>query len=289
MTTRIPLLVCLFAVGLFAVWLALGRGAGPQAAVAPARAEIVAKPAATPALLPDSGAEQGGVPGASAGPDSTSSGEFADLPPQQQVRENWRRARGYFTQSDYGGYATYDEDTLRELSRGGDILALDLFATALFAAGEDDRATAVLHLAAVHGSTAALTRLAGNHQSEVWRLDADQTAARRRALGRMLVYAEVAALRGDYEGVVSGIQELDANDIRFTPSELEAISTEAGAIYDELASERAKLGMRPFDNDTPVLELVTKGFMLAQLRPHTGWASAFVAELPTPRIVDPGS
>ena len=212
--------------------------------------------------------------------------ELARLPPQRLERENWRRARGYFTQTDYDGYATYGEETLRELAGNGDILALDLFADALFAAGEDDRARVVLHLAAVHGSTAALTRLATDYRHELWSLDAEDPALRRQALGRMLIYAEVAALRGDYDGLIVGLQEIESSGIEFTPPELEEISAQAESIYDDLALQRAHLGMRPFDDETPALELVTKGFMLSPYRSRAGWGASHVARLPVPHPVD---
>ena len=279
---------------LLVVWVVMGSSSWPEIGIVGQNEEVGVESSAEVAVA---GAGPGGDSLASHLPRAGPVGqpepkdpavlESTDLAPLEYDVERWRRARGYFDQADLNGYATYGLETLAELSKSGDLIAMHLFAEALDAAGEHESASVVRHAAAVQGSTAALTALAADYRTELWELGEEQVVERKEALGKMLVYAEVAALRGDYTGVVEGILEIDDSGVQLSPSEVAEISRTARMIYEDLAQKRESLGLPDFDNGTPMLELATNSFMLSQFRTRSGWGPDLISRLPELVPADP--
>lgn len=179
-------------------------------------------------------------------------------------QKQWERSRGYFDAEDHELYASYDDTTLRRLANSGDLLALAIWAKNLKEEGHDEEAFQTQMIAAMYGSSEALLSISVTHETRSW--DKDLTEQQRlQHLNAMLVYAEVAAMRGDRNGVVSGLLALDRQGVDLSKNEIDEISAAAKEIYSGLEEHRKLLGLGPFDNEEDPFLQIQMDFMASAL------------------------
>lgn len=191
----------------------------------------------------------------------------------------WAKSRGYFDEEDFSLYASYDDETLWQLAGGGDLLALTLWADSLKEQGRKEDALQTEMTAAIYGSTAALTRLATFHQVSSWQEDLPRSK-KLSHIKTMLMYAEVAAKRGDRNGIASGLLELQRRGIKLSKDDLTQISDAADNLFSELEQQREQLGLASFDNAADPLMDIQMNYIISAVPNPGGWATQYMTEIP---------
>ncbi len=148
--------------------------------------------------------------------------------------------------SDYQGY---DMETLSRLSDSGDIKAMHVMA---------DRATNFddmkkhLWRAAVYGSTEALIQLGASNENSEGSIKELPGERQREKILEILSYYEVAQMRGDWWGNITGAPSLiDRFQVELSENDKLLIKQGAEQIYNNLQAQRAVLGLGEFDNSVP--------------------------------------
>ncbi|MFI2810961.1 hypothetical protein [Microbulbifer sp. YPW16] len=201
--------------------------------------------------------------------------------------QKWKRKRGYFSEEELGLYLSYDRDTLWKLANQGDLIAMDLWADTLDREGYEEEAIQARLISAAYGPTEPLTEMVSIFRTNLWSGDLEEVD-RLVNLKSMLVYAEVAAMRGDPEGILVSLHELHRSGVSLSESEKMNISSSAKEIYDSLTKQREAIGLPPFDNHThPFVELQFS-FMAYPIPNPNQWASDYINEAPRMVITNPG-
>lgn len=193
----------------------------------------------------------------------------------EEDEEKWKRSRGYFSKEDFELYATYDDTTIWQLASEGDLLALSIWAKTLKKQGRDEEALQTKMIAAVYGSSEALTNLATSHQVRSWSESLSEQE-RVNNIKSMLVYAEVAAKRGDRNGVLAGLLELNHQDVELSPEDVKQIRNAANDLFASLEKQRESLGLESFNNDTNALMQVQMDYMISPLPNKHDWATPYL-------------
>ncbi|RYE55574.1 MAG: hypothetical protein EOP48_09910 [Sphingobacteriales bacterium] len=172
------------------------------------------------------------------------------------IAEDWMGQRGYISKKDAGVYQSYSDETLLQLAKQGDLIALDRLTKISFANRNVAAGIGYLNVAARFGSTAALDQLTAFSEPHFSPDESEKT--RRLATMETLAIAKVIELRGD-----AGLSAVSINSFKKSyerqlgqPLQLSAdedslVQSRAMAIYSKLESERTKLGLPPFDNTRP--------------------------------------
>lgn len=198
-----------------------------------------------------------------------------DLLILQAQSAEWKRERGYFQQGDYDLYASYDEFTLVELAKKGDLLALDILAN-LARKNGDKRKSALLRLeAAAYGSTSALTELSTAIYTTTFRTNISDKK-RHDIYKNMLAYSEVAAMRGDRLGVWSSLMVLNSKEVALSDVDIQDVTERAEKIYGELEKRRERMGLSSFDNTTDKFTEITLDFLLSPIPNPNNWAEKYI-------------
>lgn len=162
----------------------------------------------------------------------------------------WRESRGYISDQDRAIYQTYDQTTLTQLARDGDVIALQELAEQARAQGEARASAGLYQEAAVHGSTYALAQT-GNIIANDIRAEADESQRREIALYG-LAWHRVAVLRGDREVEASHVSRyMRENDLTLEPEEEAQVEQRAQMLYDDLNDRRQSIGLGAFDDSVP--------------------------------------
>lgn len=173
-----------------------------------------------------------------------------------EVAKNWRREKGYDKEIRLDPeYASYSLETLEKLANGGDVRAMMMLGKKLLTTpGQGLPATLNMYKkAAVHGSTRAINQIA-------FLTYADKIAISRRprtieeqhaAWLDLLPWYEAAKLRGDRYDLTRIEGELRKSTVTLSAEDWQKIREAGKAIYSELAAERERLGLEPFDNTEP--------------------------------------
>lgn len=196
-----------------------------------------------------------------------------EIDPETQLKiAVWQRSRGHYLldaqslPADYEGgfesihpYTAYDDDTLRQLSDGGDMTATTMLADRFLLT--DTKAGIALHQkAAAMGSTYSLLKLAAEHRS---RQMAATEAAREENLVTALALYQVAVGRGDPAGLAGFNFASDGQ--QFTVEQGREICTKALVIRESLDAKRATMNLPPFDDmPSPIPESVRSMPLLAR-------------------------
>ncbi|WP_237060333.1 hypothetical protein [Microbulbifer sediminum] len=201
--------------------------------------------------------------------------------------QQWRRKRGYFSEEELGPYMSYDRKTLWKLANQGDLIALDLWAETLDREGYEEEAIETRLLSAAYGATEPLTEMVSIFRTNLWSNDLNEDD-RVVNLKSMLVYSEVAAMRGDPEGILVSLHELHRSGISLSESEKRNISSSAKEIYDSLTKQREAIGLPSFDNYTDPFVELQFSFMVHPIPNPSQWASSYINEAPQMVITNPG-
>lgn len=225
--------------------------------------------------------------------------------------DEWRERRGYLIDEwaydyneengDYfqyhGSYGGYDEESLIELGKAGDLRALFvLYQNNQFSdeIREWARWTAVMYgatnldaprdhfLQAFFNATEAYEQLdeAGNPNSEL-------LEKAKKELMRSLAWRELLALRGDPSKFFVArefmFKQFNDNGLPFflTDDDLELITRKAREMYDELNEKRLERGLAPFDDSVPppLATFVERSIAREKLkRPSFKWGLAYLHE-----------
>ena len=185
-------------------------------------------------------------------------------------QEQWRKDRGYFSDDDYLAYATYSSQALYELAKTGDLIAIQSLAKILRDEGQHDLSNEYLQYAATHGSTRALIGLMNRAKSVTFEVDATEEE-KTSAIHTMLVFAEVAAMRGDTSGISQGLWELERRDMVLTELDKEQISGQAEFFFDQLGKAREISGLGEFDNSIDPLDRTLRNHMISNTPNPSKW------------------
>ncbi len=169
---------------------------------------------------------------------------------------NWMSNKGYFEKSDIDVYASYSEETLKELAKKGDLVALNVLTTKLVNSGNEKEATFYMNLAAIYGSTTALDNLT-IYTSPRYTDNATEEQ-RRPAVLETLAVTKLMALRGDRSlsnvsrnSFTKSYKQLYDVDIALSPEEQQFVDYRAQEIYDKFQEIRIAKGLGDFDNSEP--------------------------------------
>ncbi len=203
-------------------------------------------------------------------------------------KKRWELSRGYFDESDYELYASYDGAAIKKLASSGDLLALAIWAKSLKKQDHDKEAFQTKMISAMYGSSEALVSISTVHETKSWDKDISEQE-KLHHVKAMLVYAEIAAMRGDRNGVVSGLLELNRQGVELSKDDIIEISTAAKEIYSGLEEQRELLGLGPFDNEEDPFVQAQMDFMASPIPNSNGWATEYIGEKPEVVYVDPKS
>ena len=182
-----------------------------------------------------------------------------------------RKGLGFFTTDEMHAYETYSVEALENLVDTGDLMAMHMLAEAHLREGDLIGAVSVFELAAVNGSTGALSFLGTFLLTQASNLEALGNRDRFRMYINGFAYYEVAAMRGDLATLQLGIESIDRYDFEMTPSRADMIHQRAEEFYKGLASRRIAQGLPAFDNSIPEYALQHYAFRFAEFENPTGW------------------
>lgn len=211
--------------------------------------------------------------------------ETEDIPWLEHESTQWKRTRGYFKKPDYDLYASYDHDTLRQLAREGDLLALDIWAKILKKQKRSIHFLKTQIFAATHGSTKALTDIVNSYQARSWQSNISEHG-KHEHIKTMLIYAEMAAMRNDFNGILTSLMEMNQKNIVLSANDLKEITAAAEESYANLEKQRLNLGLNEFENDISSLEVMQMSYMISALPNPNGWATSYLTKLPSMVKVD---
>lgn len=176
------------------------------------------------------------------------------------VVDNWRVERGYFNLLDNDDYKQYDEQTLKKLSDGSDMHAMQLLADLLHSRSNFKDAVALYKKSALYGSTFALRFLVGEEGrrslieiDELGNMNQTPEEKKKRVL-TSLAYAKVAEMRGDSDAYFKTLIAptlANPGQIPLTDEDYAKIQPLAQQIYNDLQKQRNELGLGEFDNSVP--------------------------------------
>lgn len=192
-------------------------------------------------------------------------------------RDEWRKSRGYFEQDDYLAYETYSDESIYQLAKSDDLMAVHLLANMHRRNGSSDDARSVLQHAVYLGSTRALTDL----MFMVGLDSRDQNLTEQQQLSltkQSLVFGEIAARRGDYSGILEGLIRLDQSGVVLTPKDIDDISITAKAAFDSINLQRSINGLHPLDNTPNELETASIQHLISGLRNRSEWGLDYILQ-----------
>lgn len=166
------------------------------------------------------------------------------------VLQNWGELRGRFSKETMTDYASYDLETLMDLSDAGDVKAMIALANLYSSPGYSskyglDYSLTQYQKAAVYGSSYAFERIA-----IALEVKKDESITMADHI-EILAIKNVAALRGDYYPNMDGYSYLKRHGVTLSPADINAIKARSEALYLQLVAERHKLGLGDFDNSVP--------------------------------------
>lgn len=177
-------------------------------------------------------------------------------PSELAAVDTWLTNKGYFPKSDVDVYSGYSDDSLKEMAKSGDLIALNVLSTRLVALGNEKEATFYMNLSVIYGSTAALDNLTIYTSP---RAPYDTTEQERRpAAIETLAVIDVIAKRGDqalskvsHDSFLRSYKRLYGVDLQLTAEEDQVVRDRSETIYDTFQQVRLKKGLGEFDNIEP--------------------------------------
>lgn len=167
----------------------------------------------------------------------------------------WLKERGYFSYEDFKAFETYDDNTLIELGKSGDKLALNVLYTRYIERNERDKAIPLIKEAIARGSSSALADLAiftlPSYSNE------DNLDSRKNAVIETFAVYRVAEMMGDLQVSAVGLKTEKASlekrygNLNLTDEDYDLINKRAKELFSEFREERLNLGLGEFDTSTP--------------------------------------
>nr|WP_324258029.1 hypothetical protein [Cellvibrio fontiphilus] len=170
--------------------------------------------------------------------------------------EDWLTSKGYFPETDVDIYDSYSEDSLKELAKNGDLIAMNVLSTRFVGLGNEKEATFYMGLSVIYGSTVALDNLTIYTAP---RPPYDNTEQERRpAVIETLAVIDVIAKRGDialsrvsHDSFLNSYKRLYGTELKLNEEEIQIIRKRSQAIYDMYNQVRIENGLGEFDNIEP--------------------------------------
>lgn len=177
-------------------------------------------------------------------------------PSELAAVDAWLTNKGYFPKSDVDAYSSYSDDSLKEMAKNGDLIALNVLSTRMVVLGNEKEATFYMNLSVIYGSTAALDNLTVYTSP---RAPYDTTEQERRpAAIETLAVIDVIAKRGDqalskvsHDSFLRSYERVYGVALQLTAEESQVVRERSQVIYDMFQQIRLEKGLGEFDNIEP--------------------------------------
>ena len=199
--------------------------------------------------------------------------------------QEWQRSRGYFSNTEKEGYASYDIGVLQTLAGQGDMLAAQLLAIKFLERGDAQKARDAELLAAMHGSTKAIINLgmfvavadlSGVSIGESGQLSAAIGAPiDRTKVMEKLAFYQAAAMRGDTGAIEIGVADLKRYGVTLSKAESEIVEGWAKKLYVSIEDARLRSHLGPLDNSEDPYARALALFKLDGFDNDTGWGGQY--------------
>lgn len=174
---------------------------------------------------------------------------------EQKIIKDWMNLRGYVNKNDQDIYQNYDGKILKELAEKGDLIAIDVLADRHFKKNDIQNGKNYLKLAAIFGSTPALSKLTAFSAPA---FSGDKTEElRRSAVIETLAIAKVIEMRGDPGLAINAVNDLNNSYERLYGEKQQLtlnnadVNARANELYGFLVDARRERGLGDFDNGYP--------------------------------------
>lgn len=158
----------------------------------------------------------------------------------------WERRIGKFTESDYGLYDSYPNETLWLLGSEGDLLALDLLARRQRQAGDMAQLRTTLSVALLFGSLEAMTDVAAIDQANLSMAREARNASSIKEHGiSIAAWYEASVLLGNLDALGVGEAMLAQAGIEFSAADLLRVTELAQTRIATINETRRSMGLEP--------------------------------------------
>lgn len=169
--------------------------------------------------------------------------------------ENWREYHGIFPSEQRQTYESYDEVTLLELVRQGDLLAMYVLEKLyLDNELEYEKAMEMIDLGIIYGSSYAFISKGQMvpHKTYVQKaLKNEPIDYERDGIIEEMAYYQAALNRGNPFAIMVGESFIDSYHLTFTDEQIQKILKRSNELYNAAEEKREQLGLDPFDNSMP--------------------------------------